>query len=118
MSAHSTQKLEGGSGKLALRALASGAAGLIPYKPTTLAVTGGFHSGASLELTEPSYVIGSDSGSDIVLRDPESHHSTSGFTARAAWLKSKPSVVTSSLTVAKPSARARVVGVGCHSAFH
>ncbi|CAM5627005.1 hypothetical protein MAUB1S_10698 [Mycolicibacterium aubagnense] len=70
MSAHSTQKLEGGAGRLALRALASGATGLISYKPTTLAVTRGFHSGASLELTEPSYAIGSDNDSDIILRDP------------------------------------------------
>ena len=70
MSAHSTPQLEGGAGRLALRAIASKATSLTPYKPTTLAVTGGFHSGASLELTQPSYVIGSDSGSDIVLRDP------------------------------------------------
>ncbi|PLP57389.1 hypothetical protein CYK37_19845 [Mesorhizobium loti] len=69
MSAHSTQKLEGGAGKQALRALASSAASLIPDKSTTLVVTHGFHSGASLELTEASYVIGSDSNSDIVLRD-------------------------------------------------
>jgi len=70
MSAHSTRKLEGGAGKLALRAVASGATSLVPDKPATLAVTRGFHNGASLELTEPSYVIGSDGASDIVLRDP------------------------------------------------
>ncbi|MFE0014575.1 FHA domain-containing protein [Mesorhizobium sp. NPDC059054] len=70
MSAHSTGKLESGTGKLALRALTSGAASLIPDKPTTLAVIQGFHSGASLELTKPSYTIGSDGDSDIVLRDP------------------------------------------------
>lgn len=68
MSAHSTEKLEGGAGRL--RALTRGATSLISDKPTTLAVTGGFHSGASLELTKPTYTIGSDSGSDIVLRDP------------------------------------------------
>ncbi len=70
MSAHSTQKLEGGAGRLALPAFAGVATSLIPEKSTTLAVTRGFHSGATLELTEPSYGIGSDSGSDIVLRDP------------------------------------------------
>lgn len=70
MSAHSTRKLEGGAGRLALRAFASGATNLVPDKPAMLAVTRGFHNGASLELTEPSYVIGSDGGSDIVLRDP------------------------------------------------
>lgn len=69
MSAHSTEKLEGGAGRLALQALTSGATSLIPDRPTTLAVTQGFHSGASMELTEPSYTIGSDGGSDIVLRD-------------------------------------------------
>lgn len=70
MSAHSTEKLESGAGNLVSRALTSRATSLIHDKPTTLTVTQGFHSGASLELTEPSYTIGSDSGSDIVLRDP------------------------------------------------